>query len=808
MKHGVRPNTLILFVLCFFLCITDSSFANDGYTVYDDFNGSAVSDDLWRGEYDPPTAAQSNGVLVISNYVQGGNGWLSSKQTFAGDFDFVCRYQNMSFTPDEENGYPHVTLQVSPSRDGSSYLWIYRGQGGVLGYDGPQHSYQTGGSINGTGVGHSGVLANNSAGAMRITRKGSTITTYYSAGDAWAVLGTYNNAFVSDAVVLIAYNTGSLSPGDFFAEVDWIKFADEIVAYTPLGDLDDNGLVQAEDANLALQLLGGLSPTELVNDISDPAADTNGDGKFDLFDALYILRSVHGIVSSDNFQGMYDVYTAGDPNIQDGVTLETEEVDVYFHRTGGNRLLSSISGAGGSFDVPLVFSGNVARLESSPYVMDDQNVLEFIALSNGVNRAYAFVGQELYDALDVSFKVSAGDDDAPSVPVTDFIGTWTIEGQYDPNLRDASDGFSALDHSAVIYQDNEGHLQLALERELFKLNVSGGELQLADPPQASYTHQAIYQDIKIRYENGGVSVYSVATELDDASDVSIYIGLGSKDTESDSDMDGMRDSWEIGYFGDLSHTGGADGDNDTFLDVEEFVNGTNPTVSNAVDFAGSLTFDTVGDPNISDGVTLGADSVSMTITKNSAQSYTASVSGLNLSMSAKGGIARLVNPPAPQGDFNVLDFVIVSDGGALASCFVGQEADDSTDISFDVGLDRISADAVTTDDAAGDWTYTGLYDPNLGNTSDQFASTSGAVSISKISATSIQVEYLGETFTLTGGANEFALSGAPVSKPAQSAVYHDMRILFDSADSFSVYVVAVESDDATDVSMLVATGKR
>lgn len=525
-------------------------------------------------------------------------------------------------------------------------------------------------------------------------------------------------------------------------------------------------------------------------------------------DALYILRSVHGIVSSDDFQGVYDVYTVGDPNIQDGVTLETDEVGVYFHRTGGNRLLSSISGAGGSFDVPLVFSENIARLESSPYVMDDQNVLEFIVLSNGVNRAYAFVGQELYDALDVSFKVSVGDDDAPSVPITDFIGTWTINGQYDPNLRNTSDGFSALDHSAVIYQDNEGYLQLALEGELFKLNVSGGELQLADPPFTSNIHQAIYQDIKIRYEDGGVSVYSVATELDDASDVSIYIGLGSKDTESDSDMDGMRDSWEIAYFGDLSHTGGADGDNDSFSDVEEFVNGTNPTVSNAVDFAGSLTFDTVGDPNISDGVTLGADSVSMTITKNSAQSYTTAVSGLNLPMSASGGIARLVNPPSAQGDFNILDFVIVSDGGALAACFVGQEADDLTDISFDVGLTRTGADAVTTDDAAGDWNYTGLYDPNLGNTSDRFISTGGAVSISKISATSIQVEYLGETFTLTGGANEFALSGAPVSKPALGAIYHDMRILFNSADSFSVYVVAVESDDATDVSMLVATGKR
>ncbi|OQX20370.1 MAG: hypothetical protein BWK80_35775, partial [Desulfobacteraceae bacterium IS3] len=49
----------------------------------------------------------------------------------------------------------------------------------------------------------------------------------------------------------------------------------------------------------------------------------------------------------------------------------------------------------------------------------------------------------------------------------------------------------------------------------------------------------------------------------------------------DSDSDGMADKWEKLYFGDLSHDGTGDGDNDGFSDLQEYSNGTDPTVSDA-----------------------------------------------------------------------------------------------------------------------------------------------------------------------------------------------------------------------------------
>ncbi len=45
----------------------------------------------------------------------------------------------------------------------------------------------------------------------------------------------------------------------------------------------------------------------------------------------------------------------------------------------------------------------------------------------------------------------------------------------------------------------------------------------------------------------------------------------------DSDNDGLIDTWEITHFGDLSHDGTADTDNDGSTDEEEFLAGTNPT---------------------------------------------------------------------------------------------------------------------------------------------------------------------------------------------------------------------------------------
>lgn len=69
-------------------------------------------------------------------------------------------------------------------------------------------------------------------------------------------------------------------------------------------------------------------------------------------------------------------------------------------------------------------------------------------------------------------------------------------------------------------------------------------------------------------------------------------GLG--DAKLDTDADGMPDLWERNYFGTLSHTGGTNGDGDAWTDLQEYRNGTNPTVFDAPLFSVETGFEGIG----------------------------------------------------------------------------------------------------------------------------------------------------------------------------------------------------------------------
>ncbi len=91
---------------------------------------------------------------------------------------------------------------------------------------------------------------------------------------------------------------------------------------------------------------------------------------------------------------------------------------------------------------------------------------------------------------------------------------------------------------------------------------------------------------------GGANAEGFAVDSQSQITAEVYLGatgkitvttpLGTATSENafefvpDSDEDGMYDQWEIDCFGDLSHDGTADGDNDDLNDLQEYQNGTDP----------------------------------------------------------------------------------------------------------------------------------------------------------------------------------------------------------------------------------------
>lgn len=71
----------------------------------------------------------------------------------------------------------------------------------------------------------------------------------------------------------------------------------------------------------------------------------------------------------------------------------------------------------------------------------------------------------------------------------------------------------------------------------------------------------------------------IASDFNMAKDVFV---LRVNESVADSDNDGLPDSWEIQYFGNLDRDGTGDFDNDGMSDAAEFLAGTNPTDMNSV----------------------------------------------------------------------------------------------------------------------------------------------------------------------------------------------------------------------------------
>ncbi|MCP4107750.1 MAG: hypothetical protein GY749_19760 [Desulfobacteraceae bacterium] len=111
---------------------------------------------------------------------------------------------------------------------------------------------------------------------------------------------------------------------------------------------------------------------------------------------------------------------------------------------------------------------------------------------------------------------------------------------------------------------------------------SGGVLLTLDL-EADDNAEVKIHDVKFESVNSNSFINSKYA-LSNASGTSVEPSTGDgkitvfQASSEDTDNDGLSDSWETQYFGNLDKTGTGDYDNDGFTNAQEYENGTDPTV--------------------------------------------------------------------------------------------------------------------------------------------------------------------------------------------------------------------------------------
>ena len=178
--------------------------------VYDDFNGDSIDTTLWRINDPCHILSQSGGFLRANGPPYSCYGQLYSTRTFSGDFEFVLEYSDFQSTATVFGGNaPQIKLQVNSlsSSPGSPGDWIEIFRGYYIDPLG-NHSFLTNGVINGSWTSSFRKFASSLSGSLKISRIGSTVTTYYNEGQGWVILGSFPGAFTGDVETVVGAYSG------------------------------------------------------------------------------------------------------------------------------------------------------------------------------------------------------------------------------------------------------------------------------------------------------------------------------------------------------------------------------------------------------------------------------------------------------------------------------------------------------------------------------------------------------------------------------------------------------------------------
>jgi hypothetical protein len=233
----------------------------------------------------------------------------------------------------------------------------------------------------------------------------------------------------------------------------------------------------------------------------------------------------------DPFIGTYSMPGEINDNVKylvtDGIIQVSDKLTVT--KTDATRYSLKITeGANTATIADLLRTGNRLEKATRPTDMGPFNMLDFVLLSDGTNRAFTFIGQEKLDATDLSFTVSSASSYTGSVTLDDFVGTWNIDARADLDLLDTANGFVPQTGTFAIQKTDATHIQVTPSwGDPLTLLVSGKNAVLNGGPVISGNTR--YETFRISSDGMKLSFHLVATAVNDSAIISVSIGLGVKE---------------------------------------------------------------------------------------------------------------------------------------------------------------------------------------------------------------------------------------------------------------------------------------
>jgi hypothetical protein len=230
------------------------------------------------------------------------------------------------------------------------------------------------------------------------------------------------------------------------------------------------------------------------------------------------------LASRDAFTNAYTQLFEYDPDIENGVAIQKNSRSFTVAQQDSTNFLISFPGT--NLDLPVVLSDDTLRNTTRPIVFPSFNVPDVLLLSDGVNKVFTYIGRDESDNTNASLNLACWTEAKGSLAASDLAGTWVLSGYSIPNLRDTSSGFSPQQLITTITAIGTNKISISSSKLPGAATISGMEATWDNVPLN--TGAGILQTLKITSNGLGLSMYFVVTELNDPTDVSVTVLLGTK----------------------------------------------------------------------------------------------------------------------------------------------------------------------------------------------------------------------------------------------------------------------------------------